>query len=254
MYLEGSRAGPPFRAFFDSIAQSAKETTMITSKKTLDRKLLTAAAAFLLLAGGASAAIAQEGGGTSMGGMDHGGMGRGMGGMDRGSSGSGGGDHGGMGHGMGGMGHGGGGMMGHEMGEMDHGAMGRGGGMMMGHMMCRASEHVEGRLAYLKAELKLTEAQTPQWNAFADAFRASSQKTAHHCATLREQAEKGGGPTGFVAQLGVMERNMTAHLEAVRALKAAAEPLFAALSEEQKKTADEVLKGPMGMGMGMGKM
>lgn len=40
-------------------------------------------------------------------------------------------------------------------------------GMDPGMMMCRMGEHVEGRLAYLKAELKITEAQMPQWNAFA---------------------------------------------------------------------------------------
>jgi hypothetical protein len=228
---------------------------MITSKKTLDRKLMTAVAAFLLVAGGAGVAIAQQGGGMPMGGMDHGGMGHGMGGMDHGSSGSEGTDHGGMGHGMGGMGHGGGMMMGHGMGGMDHGAMGRGGGMMMGHMMCRSAEHIEGRLAYLKAELKLTEAQATQWNAFADAFRASAQKTAQYCATLHEQTEK-GAPSGVLAQLGLMERNMMAHLEEVRSIKAAAEPLFATLNEEQKKTAEETMKGLMGLGMemGMGKM
>ncbi len=45
---------------------------------------------------------------------------------------------------------------------------------------------------------------------------------------------------------------MTAHLEALRKLKAAIDPLYAALSDEQKKTADQLIVGPMGiMGMGM---
>ena len=43
---------------------------------------------------------------------------------------------------------------------------------------------------------------------------------------------------------------MTAHLEALRKFKAAVDPLYAALSPEQKKTADELLMGPTGM-MGM---
>jgi hypothetical protein len=29
--------------------------------------------------------------------------------------------------------------------------------------------HVEGRIAFLKTELKITEAQSPQWNQFAEA-------------------------------------------------------------------------------------
>jgi len=36
------------------------------------------------------------------------------------------------------------------------------------------SEHVEGRIAFLKTELKITDAQLPQWNAFADALRNSA--------------------------------------------------------------------------------
>ena len=40
---------------------------------------------------------------------------------------------------------------------------------------------------------------------------------------------------------------MSAHLEALRKFKAAIDPLYAAFSDEQKKTADELLMGPMGM-------
>jgi hypothetical protein len=43
---------------------------------------------------------------------------------------------------------------------------------MMG--MMGMADHVEGRIAYLKAELKITEAQMPQWNAFADALRSNA--------------------------------------------------------------------------------
>jgi hypothetical protein len=50
--------------------------------------------------------------------------------------------------------------------------------------------------------------------------------------------------------LTMMERHMTDHLEVLRALKAAIEPLFATLTEEQKKAADQALSGVMGVGMG----
>lgn len=209
-----------------------------------NRKWTVTAAALLLMAGGAGAAAAQQGGAPS-GGMDHGQHHGGMS-ADTPSKGS---EHGGAGHE--GMGKGGCMMMGSGSGGMDHGAKGESGGMMMRHV-CRTGEHVEGRLAYLKAELKLTDAQTPQWNAFADAFRASGQKVAQYCASLKEQSDK-GKPSGILQQFGLMERNMTAHLEFVRAIKAAAEPLFGVLTEEQKKTADETMTGLMGLGMGMGK-
>jgi LTXXQ motif family protein len=40
---------------------------------------------------------------------------------------------------------------------------------------------------------------------------------------------------------------MTGRLEALHRLKAAVDPLYAALSDEQKKTAVELLMGPMAM-------
>jgi hypothetical protein len=40
---------------------------------------------------------------------------------------------------------------------------------------------------------------------------------------------------------------LTAHLEALRAFKAAVDPLYAVLSPDQKKTTDQLLMGPMGM-------
>jgi len=48
-------------------------------------------------------------------------------------------------------------------------------------------------------------------------------------------------------KLALREKMMTAHLEALRKFKAAVDPLYAALGDEQKKTADELLIGPMGM-------
>ena len=54
-------------------------------------------------------------------------------------------------------------------------------------------------------------------------------------------------------KLTAREKVMTAHLDALRKLKAAVEPLYTALSDDQKKTADQLMLGPTGM-MGMGMM
>ena len=48
-------------------------------------------------------------------------------------------------------------------------------------------------------------------------------------------------------KLAAREKMMTAHLEGLRKLKVAVDPLYAALSEEQKKTADQLMLSPMGM-------
>lgn len=42
--------------------------------------------------------------------------------------------------------------------------------------MMNPSQHVEGRLAFLKTELKITYTQAPQWNAYADAVRANGKR------------------------------------------------------------------------------
>jgi hypothetical protein len=129
------------------------------------------------------------------------------------------------------------------------------GGRMMGGGM--PFDHIEGRLAFLKTELKITAAQEPQWSTFADAVRsvARSMKEMH------EQMMQGGhGGGGMMrggtqgaaaatapARLDHYERMLTARLEALRIVKSTFDPLYSALSDEQKKTADELLSGPMGV-------
>jgi hypothetical protein len=213
------------------------------TRKILSRGHVAGAAAFFLMAGVALAQAQQSAPAPQGGGMDRGAMGHDMKGMDMKGM-----DMKGMG-GMGGMDHGGG-DMGGMMGGMEHGGMAG----MMRHMLCGVTEHVEGRLAYLKAELKLTDAQQAAWNTFADAYRATTQKTAKVCAEMDAAGPDHSMHHGVVGQLTMMDHRMSAHLDSVRGLKAAIEPLFAVLTDEQKKTADHVMTHIMGVGMGMGGM
>jgi LTXXQ motif family protein len=149
---------------------------------------------------------------------------------------------------MGGMGHGGG------MGGMDHGGMSGmshgGGGGMMKDMMCGFAEHLAARLAYLKTELKLTEQQTPHWNAFADAWRPVAQKASTKCAGSDDR--QNDEEQGVLGKLSMMQAHMADHLDIVRAQKAALEPVFAVLSDDQKEAAGETLTRVMNVGMSMG--
>ena len=141
---------------------------------------------------------------------------------------------------------------------MQGGAM-AGGMPMMGMMrmmtgqdgmggMAMMAGHVEGRLAFLKTELKITDAQLPLWNAVADAIRANAKSMSE----IMSGGMMGGSQTATLPEkLALHEKMMTAHLEGLRRLKTAVDPLYAALSPEQKKTADELVMGPMGMGMMM---
>ncbi|MCQ4189464.1 Spy/CpxP family protein refolding chaperone [Methylocystis suflitae] len=190
--------------------------------------------------------------GMGQGGGQSGGMGGMMGGMS--GMGQGGGQSGGMGGGMmggmSGMGHGGGkdgGKGGDGMSGMSHAA-----GGMMNKMVCGFADHLEGRLAYLRAELKLTDAQTGPWNAFAEAWRAAGQKAKQKCDAADMRADH--SKPEVLNKLTMMENHMVDHLEVVRAQKAAIESLFTSLSEDQKKTANETLTGIMKVGKSMGDM
>ena len=76
-----------------------------------------------------------------------------------------------------------GGMMGGDMGAMMQRMMPmmrdmmahRGMERMDGPMGMMAPKRVEGRIAFLRTELQITEAQTPVWNAFADVLRAQAR-------------------------------------------------------------------------------
>jgi hypothetical protein len=121
---------------------------------------------------------------------------------------------------------------------------------MMGVMMGRngmpmMAKHIEGRLAFLKTELKITDAQLPVWNAFAQAMRdnATAMQAMPRAMTGTNKA------VALPDKLAERETMMAAHLNALRKLKAAADPLYAALNADQKKTADEIMLSPMGMMM-----
>lgn len=117
--------------------------------------------------------------------------------------------------------------------------------MMMGQQgaMELPFEHVEGRIAFLKTELKIADAQLPKWNAFADALRASAKT--HR--GMFEQMSKDGVPATWPDRLAFQQKAMSTRLEALKTLEGAAKPLYGVLTTEQKATADKLLAGPMGM-------
>ena len=101
----------------------------------------------------------------------------------------------------------------------------------MTSMMSARASHVEGRIAFLKTEIKITDAQLPLWNAVASAMRDHAKSMA-----TTSGETMGTLPERFAA----LEKVMAARLNAHHKLKTALDPLFAALTEEQKKVADEL--------------
>lgn len=136
------------------------------------------------------------------------------------------------------------GMMGRMMGGS--GMMAGMGPGMMGPAMCSwMAGHIEGRLAYLKAELKITDAQEPLWNAFAAAARENSKTMLARCTAMMGQP--GASTASLPDRLDQHEQFMAARLEAMRAMSKSLKPLYAALDDSQKKSLDQLFMGRMGM-------
>ena len=139
-------------------------------------------------------------------------------------------------------------MMGGDMPMMNMMAM-----MRMMEMMglgMTAIDHIEGRIAFLRAELNITEAQASAWNAFADAMRTNAKKLAEVRASMMARPDAAQQQALTMSErLAQQERWLVARLEGTRALKSAVTNLSGTLSEDQKKIANELLAPQMGMGM-----
>ena len=111
-------------------------------------------------------------------------------------------------------------------------------------------DHVEGRIAFLRTELKITDAQANAWNAFADALRTNAKKLGEVRGSMMSHMGAGQQRAPPLAeQLSLQEQWLVARLEGTRAIKSAFTNLDGVLSDEQKKTANELLGPHMGMGM-----
>jgi hypothetical protein len=150
-----------------------------------------------------------------------------------------------MGGGMGGM-MGGCPMMGGMMGQ--GGMMGSGMQGMMGQgmgpgMMMGSGPMMEGRLAYLKAELAITDAQASAWDGYANAVRARHKAMQDVHADMLKAMQSGSALERMDARIKAMETMV----ESLKALKPATVALYAVLTDEQKKKADQLLGGSCGM-------
>jgi hypothetical protein len=141
------------------------------------------------------------------------------------------------------------------MGMMNNMGMMQAMGMMGPGMGGMATiDRVEGRIAFLRAELKITDAQASAWNGFADALRANARKLAEVRASMMARPGDAQAKASTMAdRLDQQEQWLQARLDGTRTMKAALAKLNETLSDDQKKAADDLLAPHMGMGM-MGRM
>jgi hypothetical protein len=130
----------------------------------------------------------------------------------------------------------------------------RGMGRMMGLDADEVLDRIEGRLAFVKAELKITPEQEAAWNAFADTMRKAAAERAGEMAGMIDSMKSGAFfDKPLPARLADQEARLQGRLDQVKAVRAAVDQLYASLSEEQKKSADDIVMPMMGMGgRGMG--
>ncbi|MDY0885613.1 Spy/CpxP family protein refolding chaperone [Dongia soli] len=113
---------------------------------------------------------------------------------------------------------------------------GYGGPQMMdwrghGAFMCETmAGHIDGRLAFLKAELKITDAQESLWQHYADDLRNSAGKMAEHCAAMTGEQAKAA--LSLPERLKLQETFMAQQLDVLRAMERSLQPLYDALSAE----------------------
>jgi hypothetical protein len=108
-------------------------------------------------------------------------------------------------------------------------------------------ERVEGRLSFLKTELAITEAQTPAWTEFTQAVRSAVKQRNERMKAVFSAGEKA---KTLPERIETQEQFMTARLEEVKQIKASVRNLYAVLSDDQKKEADEMVIPMVGMGHG----
>ncbi|HEX6959519.1 MAG TPA: Spy/CpxP family protein refolding chaperone [Ferrovibrio sp.] len=103
-------------------------------------------------------------------------------------------------------------------------------------------QFIEGRIAFLRTELKITPEQQPLFDKLADEMRAQAKAMQAHRAERKARVQQNQGQQAQAATaLEKMERR-NAMLKEVSAASdrflASFKPLYAALSPEQQKTAD----------------
>lgn len=129
-------------------------------------------------------------------------------------------------------------------------------GGRMGGFRGDAGQHIEGRIAFLKAELKITDAQIRQWDQYAT-FMRDVAKTRADAHAERQAARQAAKPQDRPApgearqprerkplldRIGEQEKRLQTMLQLTQKRKAATESLFKVLNDEQKKLAENLIR------------
>jgi len=121
------------------------------------------------------------------------------------------------------------------------------GGMMPGMPMSSMTDHVEGRIAFLRTELKITDKQAKQWNEFANALRENAKRIGE--AGMKAQGQQ--MPPSLAQALEQQERVLRVRVDGLATIRIVYDHLQSVLSDGQKKLAEQLLPPHVGLMPGM---
>jgi LTXXQ motif family protein len=101
----------------------------------------------------------------------------------------------------------------------------------------QSSAFVEGRIAFVKAELAITDAQKGAWDAYADAIKRNLHSMQDMASMMRAVFEAKTPVERLDAHLAAME----GRIKALQDVKPTLVKLYEELTAEQKRKADEIL-------------
>ena len=98
-------------------------------------------------------------------------------------------------------------------------------------------QFVDGRIAFLKAQLKITPAQEGQWQKVEAAMRENAKALDQAIATARQKS----GDRNAVERLEMRDQFAKVRAENSDRILAAFKPLYDSLSQDQQKMADQLI-------------
>lgn len=98
-------------------------------------------------------------------------------------------------------------------------------------------DRIEGRIAFLRAEIGITDAQGPAWDAFAQAVRSA----AAHVGASNMPMNGADGPMTLAQGLEAQDVALSARLDDVKALRSSLAQLYETLSDDQRKAAEDLI-------------
>jgi periplasmic protein CpxP/Spy len=106
------------------------------------------------------------------------------------------------------------------------------------HREFSASRHIDARIAYLKADLKITGAQEAQFDRVAQAMRDNASARDQAMQKMRANRDQ---PKNAVERLEARQQFAAFHAQQSQRFLDAFKPLYASLNDDQKKAADDML-------------